>query len=409
MDDALYDWNTTPELPRVDIQDETLRDGAQSVSVVEPRLEDKIAFLHHAAGLGIHSVALGFPAMSARAAAHVVALAREIADAGLPLAATCAARTRRADIDAVTEAAQAAGMRIEVATFIGASRIRQAVEGWALDEMCRRVETAVGHAVRAGHDVMFVTEDTTRATPDDLLALYRTAWRAGARRLCLADTVGVAMPAGVRRLVRWAKAEFPDAALDWHGHRDRGLGLANGLAAIESGVDRVHATALGLGERVGNVEMELLLVNLRLLGAHATPLTGLPAYSRHAARAFRVAIPDNHSIVGADAFATAAGTHAAALLKAGPLADRLYSAFPAAMIGRRHEVRVSPASGASNVRWWLAEHGYEASDTLVAYLLDAAKAADRALDDEVLEALRADYLSSSAPRDARIAPPAARA
>jgi 2-isopropylmalate synthase len=158
MDDVLYDWNSNHGAnerfvwagARVEIQDETLRDGAQSVSVVEPRLEDKKALLHHAAALGVHSVALGFPAMGERAAAHVVALAREIADARLPLSATCAARTVSADIDAITRASQATGLPIEVATFIGASRIRQVVEGWTLDDMCRRVDAAVATAVRAG-------------------------------------------------------------------------------------------------------------------------------------------------------------------------------------------------------------------------------------------------------------------
>jgi len=420
MQDLMYDWNTIPGGPegfdwagaRVEIQDETLRDGAQSVSVVEPRLDDKKALLHHAAALGVHSVALGFPAMGERAAAHVVALAREIADTRLPLAATCAARTLPADILAIAEASQKAGLPIEVATFIGASRIRQLVEGWALDDMCRRVEGAVTTAVRAGHDVMFVTEDTTRAHPDSLHALYGAALRAGARRVCIADTVGCATPDGVRRLVGWIGAEFPTATIDWHGHRDRGLGLANCLTAIEAGADRVHATALGLGERVGNVEMELLLVNLSMLGAHRHPIDCLSEYSRLASRAFDVPIPANHPVVGADAYATAAGTHAAAILKAGILHDRLYTAFPPAMIGRQQEVRISPASGASNVRWWLEERGYvaDAGDAgLVAYLLMAAKASDRTLAADEIEALRGEYLSSSARQDARTAPPSARA
>jgi 2-isopropylmalate synthase len=417
MHDLMYDWNTSqgPEgfdwaSARVEIQDETLRDGAQSVSVVEPRLEDKKALLHHAAALGVHSVALGFPAMGARAAAHVVALAREIAGAGLPLAATCAARTLPSDVHAIVDASQQSGMPIEVATFIGASRIRQVVEGWTLDEMCRRVETAVTTAVRAGHHVMFVTEDTTRSAPDALLALYGAARDAGAQRFCVADTVGCATPTGVRRLVAFVRDLVGASAMDWHGHRDRGLGLANCLTAIESGVDRVHATALGLGERVGNVEMELLLVNLAMLGAHRHSLTSLMAYSRLAACAFEMPIPPNYPVVGVDAFTTAAGTHAAALLKAGTLGDRLYSPFSAANIGQRQEVRISPASGVSNVEWWLAARGYDASDAgLVGYILAAAKSTDRVLSAGEIEGLRGEYLSSSARPDAHTGPPDARA
>jgi 2-isopropylmalate synthase len=419
MDDLLYDWNTTPAAPggfdwtlvRVEVQDETLRDGAQSASVAEPRLDQKKALLHHAAALGIHSVALGFPAMSERAAVHVLALAREIAAARLPLAATCAARTLPEDVHAIEAASHAAGCPIEVGTFISASRLRHQIEGWTLDDLCRRVETTVTTAVRAGLRVMFVAEDATRAQPRDLATLYGAALGAGATRVCLADTVGQATPRGVERLVGFVRdAVGPSTAIDWHGHRDRGLGLANALAAIEAGADRVHATALGLGERVGNVEMELLLVNLALLGAHRTPLTGLAEYSRLAARAFDVAIPPSYPVVGADAFTTGAGTHASALLKARNLADSLYSAYAPGMVGRRLEVRVTPASGASNVRWWLAVRGYDASDAaLVAHVLAAAKAANRPLDDAEIERLRADYVSSTAPRDARTAPPAARA
>ena len=394
----------------VEVHDETLRDGVQSVSVVEPRLQDKKALLHHAAALGIHSVALGFPAMGERAAAHVVALAREIADARLPLGATCAARTLAGDIEAISDASQKAGLPIEIGMFIGASRIRQTVEGWTLDDMCRRVEAAVTMGVRGGHDVMFVTEDTTRAHPDDLSLLYAAALRAGATRLCLADTVGCATPTEATRLVHWMRSEFGrDVLVDWHGHRDRGLGLANSLAAIEAGVNRVHATALGLGERVGNVEMELLLVNLAMLGAHRHDLTRLAEYSRLAACAFDMPIPANHPVVGADAFTTAAGTHAAAMLKAGPLRDRLYTAFPPEMIGRTQEVRISPASGASNVLWWLEQRGYPAESELVNYILAAAKANDRALTEDEIEALRTEYVSSSARPDARTAPPDARA
>jgi isopropylmalate/homocitrate/citramalate synthase len=419
MDDLLYDWNATPAAPGgfdwtragVHVQDETLRDGAQSVSVTEPRLDEKKALLHHTAGLGVHSVAIGFPAMSARAAAHVLALAREIAEARLPLSATCAARTLPEDVHAITDASQSAGLAIEVATFIGTSRIRQVVEGWTLDDMCRRIDATVSAAVQAGHAVMFVAEDATRAEPNALATILGAALRAGATRLCLADTVGGATPDGVRRLVAFVREVVgPNRAVDWHGHRDRGLGLANCLTAIEAGVNRVHATALGLGERVGNVEMELLLVNLALLGAHHSPLTGLAEYSRLAARAFDVAIPPGYPVVGADAFTTGAGTHASALLKARALADQLYSAYAPGMIGRRLEVRVTPASGASNVRWWLAERGYDASDgQLMAYILAGAKAADRAIDNVEIEMLRADYLSSTAPQDARTAPPAARA
>jgi 2-isopropylmalate synthase len=411
----LYDWNIADgaqafEWPRagVTVQDETLRDGAQGASVIDPPVADKRTLLHLTAALGVRSANLGFPAAGARIEADVRALAHEIATARLPLAATCPARMLVDDIRPIIEATQASGVPIEVALFIGSSPIRQAVEGWTLDDMRRRVEVAVSCAVAAGHQVMFVTEDTTRAAPGTLTALHATAIAAGARRVCLCDTVGHATPAGVSRLVRFVRAEVgPDVAIDWHGHRDRGLGLANCLAAIEAGANRVHATALGLGERVGNVAMETLLLNLRLLGAHDGDLTWLPTYAAHAARIYGVPIPAGHPLIGADAFATGTGVHAAAIVKARAIgdpwvADHIYSAFPPAMVGRTQSVRIAPYSGHANVRWWLADHGYDPEDAaLVDAILAAAKASDRALRDEEISSIarRADRTDGpSAPR-----------
>jgi 2-isopropylmalate synthase len=396
----LYDWNTAGgaapfgALTNLDVQDETLRDGAQGASVIDPPVADKRTLLHLMAALGVQSVNLGFPAASVRPAADVRALAQEIAAARLSLSATCAARTVPEDIQPIVEASQASGLPIEAGLFIGSSPIRSAVEGWTLDDMQRKVEVAVSFAVRAGLRVMFVTEDTTRSRPETLAALHAAALAAGASRVCLCDTVGHATPAGVGRLVRFVRGEVgPGVRIDWHGHRDRGLGLANCLAAIEAGADRVHATALGMGERVGNVAMETLLLNLRLLGVHRGDLTRLPAYAAQAARMYGVSIPPGQPLVGADAFATGTGVHAAAIAKARAagddwLADHVYSAFSPSVVGREQSVRVTPFSGHANVRWWLADHGYDsADDELVELILAAAKRADRALGDAEISSI----------------------
>jgi 2-isopropylmalate synthase len=399
----LYDWNTAGgteplgvPIRDVTVQDETLRDGGQGASVIDPPVADKRTLLHLIAALGVQSVNLGFPAAGAKAASDVRALAHEIAAARLPLAATCAARTVTDDVRPIVEATQATGVPIEIGLFIGSSPIRGVVEGWTLDDMRRRVEAAVSCAVDAGHRVMLVTEDTTRAVPATLTALHETAIAAGADRVCLCDTVGHAIPAGVSRLVRFVRAQVgPDVRLDWHGHRDRGLGLANCLAAIEAGVDRVHATALGMGERVGNVAMETLLLNLKLLWGRVGQfqLTGLPAYAAHVARIYGVDIPAGQPLVGADAFATGTGVHASAITKArstgdGWLADHVYSGFSPAIVGRALSVRVAPFSGHANVRWWLSDHGYDsADDELVETILAHAKRADRALSDEEISSI----------------------
>jgi 2-isopropylmalate synthase len=399
MDEAqlIHDWNALGGFDwsraAVELNDETLRDGLQSPSAIDPPIDIKLRLLHLMADLGIVAADLGLPGAGPRAVESVRALAREIVAAKLPIAPNCAARTVVADVEPVVRISQEAGIAIEAATFIGSSPIRQYAEDWTLDRMLKVSEEAVRFAVREGLPVMYVTEDTTRARPETLTALYGNAIRWGARRICLADTVGHATPEGVRNLVRFVKKEIvvpsgEDVKVDWHGHRDRGMGLINCMAAIEAGVDRVHATALGVGERVGNAEMDLLIVNLALLGTHRHDVSKLREYCQLAADAIGVPLPANYPVMGLDAFRTGTGVHAAAIIKARNkgdawLADRVYSSVPAGAFGLKQRIEISPVSGLSNVKCWLAEHGYDAGDAaLCDHLFAAAKRADRTLSDE---------------------------
>ena len=327
--EAVFDWSRA----RVDLNDETLRDGLQSPSVRDPSIDVKKQLLHLMADLGIVAADIGLPGAGPRVVEQVRALATEIRDAKLPIAPNCAARTVIADVEPIVRVSQEVGIRIEAATFIGSSPIRQYAEDWTLDQILKSTEEAVTYAVKHGLPVMYVTEDTTRAKPEALKALYGAAIACGATRICLADTVGHATPDGVKTLVNFVKREIVKehrVAVDWHGHRDRGMGLINCLAAIEAGADRVHATALGVGERVGNAEMDLLIVNLKLLGAHRHDIRRLPEYCRLVADAVGVPIPVNYPVMGEDAFRTGTGVHAAAIIKAKRmghawLADRVYS------------------------------------------------------------------------------------
>lgn len=412
--DLIYDWNAAGGFDwravRVDLNDETLRDGLQSPSAIDPPIDVKKRLLHLMAELGIVAADIGLPGAGPKVAESARALAREIAEHRLPIFPNCAARTVVGDVEPIVRIAHEVGIAIEAATFIGSSPIRQYAEDWTLERMLRAAAEAVSFAVREGLPVMFVTEDTTRARPETLKALYGEAISLGARRICLADTVGHATPDGVRRLVRFVQDEIvrpsgEDVKLDWHGHRDRGLGLANCLAAIEAGVDRVHGTALGVGERVGNAEMDLLIVNLHLLGAHRHDVSKLREYCELAAQAIGVPLPANYPVMGADAFRTGTGVHAAAIIKAKRkgdtwLADRVYSSVPAATFGARQRIEISPVSGMSNVKHWLVEHGYDPEDeALCRALFDAAKRTDRVLtDDECHRLVRGARRAPSAQR-----------
>src|SRR5256884_5822129 len=322
--ELIYDWDRAGPAfdwsrARVDLNDETLRDGLQSPSVRDPSLEVKKRLLHLMANLGIVAADIGLPGAGPRVVEQVRVLAREIRDHKLPIFPHCAARTVIADIEPVVRVAEEVGIPIEAATFIGSSPIRQYAEDWTLDRILTASEEAVTYAVKHGLPVMYVTEDTTRARPEALKALYGAAIDCGATRICLADTVGHATPDGVKALVEFVKREIVKqnrVKVDWHGHRDRGLGLINCLAAIEAGVDRVHGTALGVGGRVGNAEMDLLLVNLKLLGAHRHDIAKLPQYCPLVADAVGVPIPPHYPVMGGDAFRTGTCVHAAAIIKA---------------------------------------------------------------------------------------------
>lgn len=401
----VFDWNDAGPSPApspggVSFDDETLRDGLQSPSARHPSLEERIGFLELAASLGITSADVGLPGAGTRAAADAEALCRAIFDAGLPIVPNCAARTAEADIRAILEIAQRTGREVEVALFLASSPIRCHVEGWSLADLLERTERWVSFAVRGGAPVTFVAEDSTRSHPDDLRRLYGAAVCAGARRICVADTTGQATPLGAFRFAAFVKQTVrelgaPGVGIDWHGHNDRGLSVANALAAAWGGADRLHATALGVGERVGNPPMEQLLVNVRLLGWARPDLSRLMEYAESASRMLEVPIAPGTPMVGRDAFRTSTGVHASAIAKAGKvggeaLVDLVYSAVPASWLGRKQEIEVGPMSGASNVRSWLLGHGYRADEAPVARLLAAAKGADRILTDGELHALAAE-------------------
>jgi 2-isopropylmalate synthase len=394
----IYDWNkvgaATPP-PLVMLDDETLRDGLQSPSVRTPTIEQKIEILHLIASLGIDTADIGLPGAGAHVQEDVERLAREIVNQRLPLRANCAARTHVNDIKPIAEIAQRTGLAIECGAFIGSSPIRQYTEGWTLDFLLRSTEEAITFAVKEGLEVMYVTEDTTRANPETLRAIYQCAIRAGAKRLCIADTVGHATPAGARAVVQFAASVIRDmgaeVGIDWHGHRDRDLAVVNSIAALDAGATRLHGAALGIGERVGNTPMDLLLVNLVLMGYIQRDLRRLSEYCEAVSSACDVPIPDNYPVIGRDAFRTATGVHAAAVAKAFKtgdleLVDKVYSAVPASMVGRRQEIDVGPMSGKSNVVFWLERHGITPTDQLVDRVFQRAKASSTVLTEaEILQ------------------------
>ena len=396
----IFDWNKKntnffPEkTPQLD--DETLRDGLQSPSVKTPTMEEKIKIIHLINDLGIESANIGLPGAGKHVEDSALKLAQEISNQKLNIYPNCAARTLRIDVEPVIRIQQKTGLKMEVSTFIGSSPIRQYAEGWTIDKMLKDTEDSVSFAIENGLDVMYVTEDTTRADPEDLKKLYGAAIECGAKRVTICDTVGHATPQGVKALVSFIR-NFVDniengIQVDWHGHRDRGLDMPNTLAAIEAGADRVHGTALGIGERVGNTPIDQLLVNFQLLGWIDRDLSKLSEYVKTVSDATGVPIPKGYPVIGEDAFRTGTGVHAAAVIKAlkkgdNWLADRVYSGVPAANFGLKQKIEIGPMSGKSNIIFWLRENGYEEDETIIEAIFQTAKKSKKILAEKEIHKL----------------------
>jgi len=320
----------------------------------------------------------------------------------MDLRANCAARTHENDIRPIAEIVQKTGLPIEAATFIGSSPIRRYTEGWTEDFLLQTTEKAVKYAVSLELAAMYVTEDTTRCDPQMVKKLYSTAIACGARAIVICDTAGHATPMGAFALVRFVldevvKPSGESIRVDWHGHCDRGLGVANAMAALVAGADCVHASALGVGERVGNTQMDQMLVNLKLMGIPPWAeqnLSRLKDYCLAVSRATGVPIPANYPVVGEDAFRTATGVHAAAVIKAYKkndveLANAVYSGVPSHVFGLEQIIDVGPMSGQSNVHFWLERHGVAVTDDIVERVYARAKSSDHTLSDaEILECVQ---------------------
>ena len=411
----IYDWNVIDyEINRnpanhphgVWFDDETLRDGLQSPSARNPTIDEKTELLTYMEKLGIQKVDLGLPGAGPFHREHINAMLSHITENDFQIMPGAAVRTLMQDIEPLVEMQQSHGIPIQASAFLGTSPIRQYTEGWTMEKLISTMEKAVSYAVENEVPVMFVTEDTTRSNPDDVKAIYQRAMELGVRRLCVCDTCGHVTPNGVKKLLNFIDEEVikdggykrNEIEVNWHGHQDRGLGVANNIAAVEAGADVIHGTALGVGERAGNAPLDQTLVNLKLMGVIDNDLTLLDEYMRTANKYIEVPLPRNYPVFGEDAFETGTGVHASAVIKAMRkgddwLADRVYSGVPAGDFGLKQVIRIGHMAGRSNIIWWLEQNGYEASDELVSHLFEVAKSQRRNMLDSEVESAVHQFLN----------------
>jgi 2-isopropylmalate synthase len=301
--------------------DTTLRDGEQSPGCTMHH-EEKLRMAHQLANLGIDILEAGFPIASHGDFNSVRAIAGEVH--GPRIAAL--ARAKREDIEAAARAIEPAE-RARIHTFLSTSDLHMAAKlnitrEVALDQIAAMVALARTYA----DDVEFSPEDATRTDPEFLIRVCEVAIQAGATTLNLPDTVGYCIPEDYAAMFRLVRERVPGlrgtngtdgeatVILSAHCHDDLGLAVANSLAAISAGVRQVECAVNGIGERAGNAALEELAAVLtvrrdRLPYTHNINMRELYPTSQMLAGCISFGVAPNKAIVGANAFAHAAGIH----------------------------------------------------------------------------------------------------
>ncbi len=294
--------------PALAIVDTTLREGEQ-FSGAHFSSEQRLALAQQLDAFGIDIIEVPSPRLSPQTAADV----RALAALGLRSRVVAHIRCAAADLEAAQEAG-VAGVHL----FYGASpQLRAHSHGRALEQVAREAAALVSQARAAGLYTRFSCEDAFRTPLDDLTRVFDPVVAAGAQRIGLPDTVGIATPWQVIERVRYVHARYPQVGIEFHGHNDTGCAVANALAALEAGADCIDVTILGIGERNGIASLSGLIAGVypRWRGLLARyDLTRLPELDRAVARWLDMPIPFNSPITSESAFTHRAGVHTKAVL-----------------------------------------------------------------------------------------------
>ena len=394
----LYSWSRVDRQRLSGIRlEEDIRDALQCVRTTAPSIEQRRKLLELSDQVGVQYAFLGFPATSSQEAELCLDLALHAARQSLTIEPVFMARAVSTDVEAIVELQVAAARTVTADIFIGISSLRLAVEGWTLSDALGKLARAC--TVAASHGVQFRVslEDSSRAKPEHVACAVRAASDLGATGIILCDTTGDCLPDGAARHTAFTVDELAKTGakvdIGWHGHNDKGLGLANALAAACAGADIISGTFLGIGERTGNIPLEQMIILLAEAGNERHNLLVLTQLCQTLAASVAVDIPAGAPIVGADAFSTSTGTHAAAILKAKSFGieyeDLIYSAVQATSLGRSQQLLIGANSGRKAINAALLECGLAPNEAQVEALLRHCKQRRTCLQgrDDILRAL----------------------
>lgn len=347
----------------VRIIDTTLRDGEQAPGVAFS-IEEKIALVRLLAGAGVDELEVGTPAMGPSACREIHGLAA--LNPACLLTSWC--RALKADVD-LAVGCGTGGVHISFPVSPILLQAMNKSQDWVLS----RLTELVPPALRQFEMVSVGAQDAFRADPNFLNTFVRTAAACGAHRVRIADTVGLAGPSQVDRMVRQLTHQAGSTHLEFHGHNDLGMATANTVAAIEAGIPAISVTVNGIGERAGNAPLEQVVVALRTIGnrSSAVDTRRLMKICRFVSRISNRPIPVDRPITGAAVFSHESGIHAAGMLKN----QNTYQPFSPDILGRKGaQLVVGRHSGSTVIKHVMQNAGVTLDAEKTARLLAAVRA-----------------------------------
>ncbi|MBZ4220438.1 MAG: homocitrate synthase [Chlorobium sp.] len=366
------------------IIDTTLRDGEQAPGVVFSSTE-KIEIACLLADAGVNELEVGYPAISGEERSTI----RDIVALKLPVRLTSWARAKWQDIeDACICGTEAVHISFPVSALY--LELMERDYSWVQEQLQELIPRAKKY-----FDVVSVgAQDATRAEPELLKRFVLDAEACGADRVRIADTVGIATPSSVIKLVSFLQSAS-HTALEFHAHNDLGMATANAYTALEAGCQAVSVSVTGLGERAGNAALEELAIALKLSGKYKTGIDTrkLSHLCTAVSKASGRAIEDQKPVVGKSAFQHESGIHCSALLKH-PLS---YQPFLPDEIGRdKYEMIIGKHSGSASIQHFFSERGIvmprDEANHLLALVRTTALEKKRALKPEELVGIYNDQL-----------------
>ena len=370
----------------IKIYDTTLRDGEQSPGVTLTP-EEKVIIAKQLEKLGVDTIEAGFPITSKGEKEAI----RLIAAENLKCEVSGLARLEKPDIDLIIEC----GVKV-VHLFIATSDIHLEHKlKISRNEALEKIAWAVNYAKNKGLIIEFSAEDATRSNHDYLVDAFSKAVDSGADRIDIPDTVGVMTPNTMYQLVKKIDENIK-VPISVHCHDDFGLAVANSIAGIEAGAQRVHVCINGLGERSGNASLEEIVMALYCLYNHKTNITFEHIYetSKLVSNLTGVIVQPNKAIVGDNAFGHESGIHTHGVLS-NPLT---YEPLEPKLVGRQRWIQAGKHAGSHGINAQLKNMGIQTTREQTREIVDQVKElADKgkSLTDSDLEAIARNIIGKT--------------